>query len=124
MREVAQEVLRASGYRVLAARDAKEALSLFRACRGRIDLLLTDIVLPGENGYSLASRLTGGSERPKVLLISGYAERMGSRESGKWLAKPFSSEGLLRKIDEALGRASLERAGESESGMLAVLRGL
>lgn len=106
VREVTCEILQSAGYTVLPARGAADALAAFGEHRGEIELLLTDIVLPGETGRALARRL--GQEKPqlKVLFVTGYAEQMAMRESGhaECLAKPFSTGVLLRKVRQLLDR--------------------
>jgi CheY-like chemotaxis protein len=120
VREVTSEVLQGAGYRVLVARNAVEAKRLYWECSGIVDLLLTDVVLPGENGRELARRVKEKNPRTRILLMSGYAEQIGLRGGGfEVLAKPFSVEELLRRVEEALGAnsARLEKGG---SGSLAV----
>ena len=104
VRGVASEILRSAGYRVLVARDAVEAARTYEAQCEAVDLLLTDVVLPGESGRSLAARLRGNHPRLKVLLMTGYADQMERREgeTQECLAKPCSAEGLLRKVRQAL----------------------
>jgi len=105
VREVASEVLRSAGYRVWAAKDAAEAWQMFDEADPQVDLLLTDVILPGENGRCLAERLRGRNPPLPVLLATGYGEQM-ARESGETcLAKPFSSEELLGKVSELLETA-------------------
>jgi len=92
---------------VLSAASGPAALELARAHEGRIDLLLTDIVMPGMTGPELFSRLA--SERPalKVLLMSGYA---GARSRGDsslegelpFIQKPVGFAALRRRIEEVL----------------------
>lgn len=109
VRGVASEILRSAGYRVLIARDAVEATRAYDAQCEAVDLLLTDVILPGESGRALAARLRRNHPRLKVLLMSGYAEQMERREgeTQDCLAKPCSAEVLLRKVKEALdGRES------------------
>ena len=115
VREVTGEVLRSAGYRVLTAKDATEATRAYEAHRGAVDLLLTDVVLPGESGRGLAGRLRRGNPRLKVLLMTGYAEQIGRCEVGveECLAKPFSVGSLLRKVRQALNRGGL-RMGEED----------
>ena len=76
VREVTGEVLRAAGYRVLTAKNAKEGVSLYEAQSGEVELLLTDIILPGETGRVLAGRLRREDPTLKVLFVSGYSEQM------------------------------------------------
>ena len=90
------------------AKDGREALELSRRYTGMIDLLLTDIVMPGISGIDLAEKLE--QERPelRVLFISGYSGlTIGGRnpiEGRLHLAKPFSRQELNRKVREALTR--------------------
>jgi len=104
VRQVAGEVLRSAGYRVLTAEDAAAAARAFDLQCGDVDLLLADVVLPGESGRALAGRLKRASPGLKVLLISGYAEQIGKREAGTeiCLAKPFSVGVLLREVRQVL----------------------
>lgn len=104
VRGVASEVLRSAGYQVLIARDASEATRAYDAQFRAVDLLLTDVILPGENGRALAARLRRDNPRLRVLLITGYVEQMGQHSAGfeECLAKPFSVEVLLRKVRQIL----------------------
>jgi two-component system cell cycle sensor histidine kinase/response regulator CckA len=104
VRGVASEVLRSAGYRVLVARDASEATCAYDAHHRAVDLLLSDVILPGESGRELAARLRRDDPRLKVLLITGYMEQMNQPAGGveECLAKPFSVEVLLRKVREVL----------------------
>jgi DNA-binding NtrC family response regulator len=104
VREVTGEVLRAAGYRVLTAKNAKEGASLYEAQSGEVELLLTDIILPGETGRVLAERLRREDPTLKVLFVSGYSEQMVVSETmqEECLGKPFSSEVLLRTVRELL----------------------
>jgi two-component system, cell cycle sensor histidine kinase and response regulator CckA len=111
VREVTGEVLRSAGYEVLTARNAAEAAGAYSERRRRVDLLLSDVVLPGENGRVLASRLRRENPALKVLLVTGYAEQMGLREE-ECLAKPFSTDVLLRRVREMLDRTGLPIASE------------
>jgi two-component system cell cycle sensor histidine kinase/response regulator CckA len=116
VREVTCEVLRSAGYRVLTAKNAAEAVSVYEAQRGEVGLLLTDVVLPGETGRALARRLRRESPELQILLVTGYGEQMEFNEAkqearfeAKWeecLAKPFSSEVLLGRIRRLLDRGT------------------
>ncbi len=104
--ELLSEVLEGSGYRVLAAGDPATALELSGGHQGTVDLLISDMVMPGMSGQDLAGRLV--SERPdmKVLLMSGYSdealeERGVSSESG-FIQKPFSTKELVREVRHSL----------------------
>jgi CheY-like chemotaxis protein len=107
VRGVASEVLRSAGYRVLIARDAGEAARTYEAQLGTVDLLLSDVILPGENGRSLAARLRRANPRLKVLLITGYVEQMvePTTDVEECLAKPFSVDVLLQRVRQVLDSA-------------------
>jgi two-component system, cell cycle sensor histidine kinase and response regulator CckA len=119
VRDVTGEVLRSGGYRVLAARNASEAHATYNEYRGEIDLLLSDVILPGESGRVLAKKLKLENPALAILLVTGYAEQMGNQEAEhlQWLAKPFSTEILIRKIKQLLdGRqAWFEKRTASEN---------
>jgi CheY-like chemotaxis protein len=108
VRRLALSILKANGYRLLEAEDAERALELSASFAGRIDLLITDVIMPGLNGRQLADRLA--KERPglKVLYTSGYAADVitlqGSLEPGMaYLPKPFGAAQLTAKVREVLG---------------------
>jgi two-component system, cell cycle sensor histidine kinase and response regulator CckA len=107
VREVTCEVLEFEGYRVLKARSAAEATRLFHLAGDAVELLLTDIVLPGPNGCRLARELMTLCPTLKILFISGYPEneaaRQGLPEDGtSYLSKPFSVEALTRMVRQVL----------------------
>jgi two-component system cell cycle sensor histidine kinase/response regulator CckA len=108
VRTLVRNVLRKKGYRVLEASQGEEALEFSELYRGRIDLLVTDVVMPQMNGRELARRLVKSRPEIKVLYISGYADNTvwsegGLDSSGAFLQKPFSPEALARKVREVLG---------------------
>src|SRR5205085_248363 len=72
LQEVAVELLRGAGYSVLAASSATEALALLDRHAGGIDLLLTDVVMPGASGSSLARSVLASRPGTRVLYTSGY----------------------------------------------------
>ena len=109
VREVTCDLLEAEGYRVLKARTAVEARTVFRRHSRTVHLLLTDIVLPGENGRELAQQLRRLSPTLVTIFVSGYPVNAVTRE-GPWeegtfyLPKPFSAESLLGKVRQVLGQ--------------------
>ena len=109
VREVTSQVLRSAGYCVLTAKNAVEAIHVYDQCSNEVDLLLTDVVLPGETGRVLAARLRQENPALNILLVSGYAEQMGLQDGDQeeCLAKPFSSEVLLRRVRQQLDRSRL-----------------
>lgn len=104
VREVTCEVLQSAGYRVLTAKTSLEASCLYEEYGAAVDLLLTDMILPGESGLALASRLRGENPSLNILLVSGYAMRAELRElqAEEVLAKPFSTETLLGRVRQLL----------------------
>ena len=112
VRTLACRVLRAKGYRVLEAASADLALAILGGNTDSIDLLLTDVVMPGMSGPALAQRLIGQHPSLRVLYMSGYAEeaieRQGSLPAGgELLDKPFTADQLARRVRAAIaGSAS------------------
>ena len=104
VREVTEQVLKSAGYKVLTAKNAAEAQVQYSRQCGELDLLLTDLLLPGETGRALARKLRLRQPELKVLFVTGYAEQLRpiEPEGTECLAKPFSSEVLLRKINDLL----------------------
>jgi signal transduction histidine kinase/ActR/RegA family two-component response regulator len=107
--------LRARGYRVLEANDGSEAIAHCERRSPRVDLLITDVVMPMMSGPELVLRVTAGCPGLKVLFISGYTDRalihQGLRHDGSaFLQKPFTPETLARKVRELLGEAEAQAA--------------
>ena len=107
LRALAREVLEESGYRVLAAGGGEEALRVAGAHDGAIHLLLTDVVMPGMSGRAVAEQLASSRPGMKVLYTSGYTDdavfqRGVLPEGTAFIAKPFTTEGLTRKVREIL----------------------
>ena len=101
--------LRSLGYRVLDAKDPKVALRMCREHAGEIDVLLTDIVMPGMSGTSLAREVQAMRPAVRVLYMSAYSDEalveQGRVESGvAVLEKPFEESELARRIRAAMKR--------------------
>jgi PAS domain S-box-containing protein len=106
LRELARRLLERQGYRVLVAANADEAFRMFEE-DGTVDVLLTDVVMPGASGPELTRQLVGRWPRLKVIYMSGYTDdaivQHGVLTSGiAFLNKPFTSEAVGQKIREAL----------------------
>lgn len=115
VRDVTQEVLEMSGYTVLTAADGTEAIRLFEQHTSPVDLLVTDVVMPGMNGRELANRLLMRCPGLKMIFISGYADNPVVREgtglaSVGYLQKPFTLDALTRKVREVIDANMRERA--------------
>lgn len=107
VRAYAGHILRESGYHVLEARDGSEALQLCRQHSGPLHLLVTDVVLPRDNGREVAEQTATLRPGIKVLYLSGYTEdtvlRHGVIEAEmQFLAKPFAPSALVSKVREVL----------------------
>src|SRR5512141_1254244 len=107
VRQFAREILSGNGYRVLEAGNGREALLLSEAHRGEIHLLLTDVAMPKMSGRELAERILPLRPELRILYMSGYTDdailRRGVVEDGiPFLQKPFTPEGLARKVREVL----------------------
>jgi len=108
VRIIMVQVLQDNGYTVLEASDGLEALRIAKEHTGRIDLLLTDVKMPGMNGLELAARLLSNRPEMTVLYVSGHADstRQIQLQEGQFiiepganfLHKPFSPDGLLQKV--------------------------
>jgi len=110
VRELTRRLLSRQGYTVLLAADAVEATRLYEDHPG-IDLLLTDVVMPGTNGPDLVLKLTERRPGLKVIYMSGYTDEAivhhGVLDAGiAFLHKPFTSEMLGLKIREVLDRST------------------
>ena len=106
VRELASRVLRRRGYQVLTARHGADALELAGMDPGTIDLLLTDVVMPGMSGRKLADRPAGERAGLKVLFMSGYPLDVIPAEAMTpdmvLLEKPFTARGLLTQLREVI----------------------
>ena len=110
--ELVRAVLTSYGYSVLAARRPQDAETICGTHSSRIQLLLTDVILPEMSGAELAKRLTAVNPQLRVLFMSGYIDdsivRQGIRDPGvAYLQKPFSPTSLAKKVREVLDSASV-----------------
>jgi PAS domain S-box-containing protein len=107
VRESVRRLLERHGYTVIEARDGADALQLYDRNGGAIDLVLTDVTMPGIGGYELVQQLRARHPQLRVLFMSGYAEKAmvsnGVGRSGMgYVEKPFSVETLMRRLREVL----------------------
>jgi CheY-like chemotaxis protein len=105
VRDFACEALSQQGHAVLAARDGVEALEILEKEAAAIDLMVTDVVMPGLNGFSLASVVKGRWPEIRILYVTGFYElaqaEMGER-FGNVLQKPFRARQLASEVGKAL----------------------
>jgi two-component system, cell cycle sensor histidine kinase and response regulator CckA len=109
VRELTRRVLERNGYTVLPCADGEEAIALAESDDRKIDLLLTDVVMPGLRGYDVARLVSATRPEIKILFMSGYAEealvgRPALAESAL-IEKPFAVDALARRVREALEAA-------------------
>ena len=107
IQRVGKRILERAGYTVLAAANGEEALKIARAHTGRIDLLVTDMMMPSMNGLQLAERLREVRPGIPTLFLSGYTDSTVVRQgpldpTEHFLQKPFATETLVGKVREVL----------------------
>ena len=107
LREIAGRILSQNGYQVIAAANGPDAIEMLKAYTGRIDLLLTDVIMPQMLGTELAPLLVRDRPDLRVLYMSGYAQpTLGSNgtfpKDGDLLDKPFTEPTLLARVRQAL----------------------
>ena len=110
VRRLTRDVLAGAGYKVLEAAGADEALQVVSSHAMPIDLLVTDVVMPGRNGVELVDRLRTTRPSMRVLYVSGYTDLAVVREGllagdAAFLQKPFTPADLLRKVRQVLETA-------------------
>ncbi len=117
VRHLIRDVLRTHGYQVLTAADGREALAIAAQHPGPIDLVMSDVVMPGISGLEVIERLAQLRPRARVMLISGYADdaiaAYGVMDPSITLInKPFQLHDLTRRVREVLDtrRLTLERS--------------
>ena len=109
LRRMAAEALQHFGFRVLQAPSAEIAISVLEQ-GGRVDLMLTDIVMPHMSGRELARQISGRRPQLKIMFMSGYAEQAAVRQGlidadQAFISKPFTPEALVRKLRSVLDGA-------------------
>ncbi len=109
LRKILCTTLRSKGYCVLEADSANSAMQIIENRTGPIDLLVTDIVMPGMSGPDLARSLRQSGQVPRAILISGYADDFLNSDLNDVpativLQKPIPAEGLLRSVRMLLDR--------------------
>ncbi len=119
VREVTCSILESAGFEVLPAGDAQDAMAVYEACTRGIDLVLTDMVLPGRTGLQLGQDLRQRSPEIVVLVTSGYGNSEYATEAPElrtyFLAKPYSRRTLVEKIEKILAAVALRRVATQAS---------
>jgi len=119
VREATCSILEGAGFEVLPAEDARDAIAVYEACKRGIDLVMTDMVLPGRTGQELGQDLRQRSPGIVVLVTSGYGNQEYEAEVPEsrtyFLAKPYSRRTLVEKIEKILAAVSLGRVATQAS---------
>ncbi len=107
VRELARATLVQAGYEVLTAEDGEMAADIYRERDGKVDLLLTDVIMPKKEGPELALELLADNSNLKVVYMSGFishdqAMREVIGKTGVFIQKPFDPDDLVRVVDELL----------------------
>ena len=107
VRELTCRILQRLGYQVLIATNGSESLDIADKFDGRIDLLMTDVVLPGLSGREIAERIQVARPGTQVLFTSGYTENVVVHhgivdKNLNFIGKPYSLQALARKLREVL----------------------
>jgi CheY-like chemotaxis protein len=95
-------VLSAYGYRVLTANSGQKALEILVARDSPVDLVITDMVMPGMSGRELVEQVHRRWPGTRVLCTSGFVRPSSQTDPSVYLQKPFTSQDLLAKVKEAL----------------------
>jgi len=107
VRELVRETLKTKGYSVMEAADGIQGMKIAESFEGKIDILITDVAMPGMGGHELAKRVTAARPGIKILFLSGYTEdaiiHEGVLDPGTaFLQKPFTLQALARKVRDVL----------------------
>jgi DNA-binding NarL/FixJ family response regulator len=127
VRELAADVLEGNGYRVMPASNGEEALALCEGSTHAIDVLVTDMVMPGMGGRELAERVLAQRPDTRVVLMSGYTEEpriVGDEGTPRgvvpmFLQKPFAANALLECVAESVERVERSHEGPVDVGKIA-----
>ena len=116
VREATCSILQKAGFEVLPAEDARQAMKVYEECGRRVDLVMTDMVLPGRTGQQLGQDVRKRSPDVAVLVTSGYGEAEYETEVPEahtyFLAKPYSRRMLVEKIETILEMGLKQRAAK------------
>ena len=119
VREATANILERAGFDILPAEDALEATKIYQNCQHGIDLVMTDMVLPGRTGLQLGQDLRQQSPEVVILLTSGYGNpeyEVDEPESRTYfLAKPYSRRTLIEKIEKILAHDPMSQAATQAS---------
>jgi two-component system, cell cycle sensor histidine kinase and response regulator CckA len=110
IRDVTQELLTGYGYSLLLAKSGEEALDIYGREQERIDLVITDLGMPGMGGEALVAELIRVDPQARIIVATGYAasmDRPGLQQAAAFISKPYTADGLVRMIRQVLDRVSM-----------------
>jgi len=99
---MAQMILSSFGYTVLTASSGQKALEIFTQASKKIDLVITDLVMPNMSGRELSEQILRHAPGTRIVWSSGYVRAANAEEQERYLQKPFTSQDLLRKVKQVL----------------------
>jgi DNA-binding response OmpR family regulator len=113
--DICKQILEMNGYRVLIASTPSEAMQTAQKYDGEIDLLLTDVMMPGMNGVELSRRLSTLRKNMRTLFMSGYSASLLADEGVDFdvrylIQKPFTMEDLLKRVTGILKNTGMKGA--------------
>jgi two-component system, cell cycle sensor histidine kinase and response regulator CckA len=119
VRHLSKRILEHAGYRLLEAVNGDDAEHVFAHHAGSIDLVVTDVIMPGCGGPELLSRLRVQAPALRVLYMSGYTDQSAVQKAGigrglPFVQKPFTADELVRQVRRALERSSPEEPESAE----------
>jgi len=114
IREIVKKTLTLHGYKVLTAMDGKEAVKIYKAQKGRIDLVILDVVMPKMSGYNACVKIKKYDPSANILISSGYMEskeaQLALKAGGdKFVEKPFHLQELLYAVRANLNAAKTKK---------------
>lgn len=119
VRDATCSILQNAGFEVLPVEDAREAMKVYEECGRKVDLVMTDMILPGRTGQQLGQDVQQHSPEIAVLVTSGYGDAAYETESPEartyFLAKPYSRRALVEKIETILGTGLKQQAATQAS---------
>jgi len=107
-RDMVQRALALDGHEVIVTQDGAEALEKLHAAAGRVDLLITDVQMPGLDGVALVEKALAAAPKLRVVLMSGFADELGraahlKAKISRIISKPFTLEQIRAAAKAALG---------------------
>lgn len=113
IRVLVRRILGEQGYRIKEAASGDQAIAILKASGSEIDLLLTDMKMPGMHGTELATIARSMLPDLPVLYMSGYSEELSKLQSAEFIEKPFNRNSMLNKIRTAFAAAARETSANS-----------